>query len=180
MVASDFKIKVLPVSKKLFRSALLILKDEEEARDVVQDVFLKLWQKRGELERVDNVEAFAMRMTRNRCIDIIRGNRYMSIDSETVRRLKEEPDDVHSDIEVSEAAGQIKKLIGELPDLQRQVMQLRDIEQLEYDEIAGITGLQVNAIRVNLSRARKKVRDEFLKMNSDGNKRGKTITASLF
>ena len=180
MVASDFKIKVLPVSKKLFRSALLILKDEEEARDVVQDVFLKLWQKRGELERIDNVEAFAMRMTRNRCIDIVRANRYVAIDGETERRLKEESDDVHSDIEVSEAAGQVKKFIEELPDTQRQVMQLRDIEQLEYEEIAGITGLHVNAIRVNLSRARKKVRDEFLKMNSDGNEGSKTITATLF
>jgi RNA polymerase sigma factor (sigma-70 family) len=180
MVASDFKIKVLPVSKKLFRSALFLLKDEEEARDVVQDVFLKLWQKRDELEQVDNVEAFAMRMTRNRCIDIIRANRYVPIESQPNQMLREEPDDVHSDIEISEAAGQVRKLIEGLPETQRQVMQLRDIEQLEYEEIAGITGLQVNAIRVNLSRARKKVRDEFLKMNSDGNKRNKTYTATLF
>lgn len=180
MVASDFKIKVLPVSKKLFRSALLILRNEEEARDVVQDVFLKLWQKRGELELVDNVEAFAMRMTRNRCIDVMRANRYVSIDREAGRMLKEEPDDITPDMEVSETAGRIKKLIEELPETQRQVMQLRDIEQLEYEEIAGITGLQVNAIRVNLSRARKRVRDEFLKMNSDGNGRSKTNFVSLF
>ena len=57
---------------------------------------------------------------------------------------------------------------------------LREIEQLSYDEIAETTELQLNAIRVNLSRARKKVRDEFLKLNDDGNKKNNRITAELF
>jgi len=180
MVASDFKIKVLPVSKKVLRFATHFLKDEDEARDVVQDVFLKLWQKREELDQVENMEAFAMRMTRNRCLDIIRASRTVHMDAETDRQLKQVSIDVHSKIELSEAASQVKKLISRLPDLQRQVMELRDIEQMEYEEIAGVTGLQVNAIRVNLSRARKKVRDEYLKMNSDENRGSKTFATTLF
>ena len=179
MVARDFKTRVLPVSKKLLRFATHFLKDEDEAHDVVQDVFLKLWQKRDSLEKIENVEAFAMRMTRNRCLDIIRANRVVPIDAETDRKMKEESVDVHSQVELSETAKQIKKLIGELPDLQRTVMQLRDIEQLEYEEIAERTELKVNAIRVNLSRARKKVRDELLKLNSDENERSKKLTATL-
>ncbi len=180
MVASDFKTKVLPVSKKVLRFATHFLKDEDEARDVVQDVFLKLWQKREELDQIENMEAFAMRMTRNRCLDIIRASKTVSMDAETDRQLKQVSIDVHSKIELSEAAGQVKKLIAGLPDLQRQVMELRDIEQLEYEEIAEVTGLQVNAIRVNLSRARKKVRDEYLKMNSDENHGSKTFATTLF
>jgi RNA polymerase sigma-70 factor (family 1) len=180
MVASDFKIKVLPVSKKVLRFATHFLKDEDEARDVVQDVFLKLWQKREELDQIENMEAFAMRMTRNRCLDIIRASRTVHMDAETDRQLKQVSIDVHSKIELSEAADQVKKLIAGLPDLQRQVMELRDIEQLEYEEIAEVTGLQVNAIRVNLSRARKKVRDEYLKMNSDENHGSKTFATTLF
>jgi RNA polymerase sigma-70 factor (family 1) len=180
MVASDFKIKVLPVSKKVLRFATHFLKDEDEARDVVQDVFLKLWQKREELDQIENMEAFAMRMTRNRCLDIIRASRTVHMDAETDRQLKQVSIDVHSKIELSEAAAQVKKLIAGLPDLQRQVMELRDIEQLEYEEIAEVTGLQVNAIRVNLSRARKKVRDEYLKMNSDENHGSKTFATTLF
>ncbi len=176
----DFKTKVLPVSKKLLRFAVHFLKDEDEAKDVVQDVFLKLWQKKEELNEIENMEAFAMRMTRNRCLDILRTNKVVPIDAETDRKMKLETVDVHSQIELSEAAGQVKTLIERLPDLQQKVMQLRDIEQLEYEEIAGRTGLQVNAIRVNLSRARKKVRDEFLKMNPHGNARNKTIAATLF
>ena len=180
MVARDFKTSVLPVSKKILRFATHFLKDEELARDVVQDVFLKLWQKRETLGEVENIEAFAMRMTRNRCLDVIRANKVVAIDEETDRKLKAKTVDVHSKVELSETASQIRSIILKLPDLQRTVMQLRDIEQLSYDEIAEATDLKVNAIRVNLSRARKKVRDEFLKMNNDEDRRSKTITATLF
>jgi RNA polymerase sigma-70 factor (ECF subfamily) len=180
MSESEFKTKVLPASQKLLKFAVHFLKNEEEARDVIQDVFLKLWQKKEELDRVENMEAFAMRMVRNRCLDVLRANKMVPIDAQTDRKMKQEIIDVHSQIELSEAAGQVKTLIEQLPDLQQKVMHLRDIEQLEYEEIAERTGLQVNAIRVNLSRARKKVRDEFLKLNSDGNERSKTIAATLF
>ena len=180
MVARDFKTRVLPVSKKLLRFATHFLKNEDEAKDVVQDVFLKLWQKKDTLSEIENMEAFAMRMTRNRCLDVIKANKVVPIDAETDRKLKEESVDVHSKVELSESANQIKTLINRLPDVQRTVMHLRDIEQLSYDEIAEATELKVNAIRVNLSRARKKVRDEFIKINNDGINRNKTITASLF
>lgn len=180
MVARDFKTNVLPLSKKLLRYATHFLKDEDLARDVIQDVFLKLWQKRDKLEEVENMEAFTMRMTRNRCLDVIRAHRTVPIDAETDRKLKEKTVDVHSKVELSESAVQIKKLIAKLPELQQTVMQLKDIEQLSYDEIAETTGLKVNAIRVNLSRARKKVRDEFLKINNnDGSSGYTTNTATL-
>jgi RNA polymerase sigma-70 factor (ECF subfamily) len=179
MVARDFKTKVLPVSKKLLRFAAHFLKDEDEARDVVQDVFLKLWQKRETLGEIENIEAFAVRMTRNRCLDVIRANKVVPMDAETDRKLKEETVDVHKQVELSESAVQIQKLIDTLPDLQRTVMQLRDIEQMSYEEIAEATDLKVNAIRVNLSRARKKVRDEFLKINSNGQPMAGTKTGEL-
>ena len=121
-----------------------------------------------------------MRMTRNRCLDVIRANKVVPIDAETDRKMKAETVDVHSKVEFSESANQIKTLISKLPDIQRTIMHLRDIEQLTYEEIEEATDIKVNAIRVNLSRARKKVRDEFLKMNSNDNKRNKTITANIF
>lgn len=180
MVDSDFKTKVLPVSKKVLRFATHFLKDEDDARDVVQDIFLKLWQKRKELDHVENWEAFAMRMTRNRCLDIIRAGRTVPMDADTDRQLKQVSVDVHSKIELNEAASQVRHLISRLPEIQRQVMEMRDLQQLEYEEIAELTGLQINAIRVNLSRARKKVRDEYIKMNKDENNGNKAFAASLF
>lgn len=179
MIARDFKTNILPVSKKLLRFATHFLKDDDEAKDAVQDVFLKLWQKRDELEKIENIEAYAMQMTRNRCLDAIRTNRTVAISAETDRKMKEESVDVHLQVEYSESATQIKKLIDKLPDLQRKIMSMRDIEQLSYDEIVETTALQINAIRVNLSRARKKVRDEFLKLNQNGNQQNRKVTSEL-
>jgi RNA polymerase sigma-70 factor (ECF subfamily) len=181
MIAKEFKTKVLPISKKLLAYAMYFTKDEELARDVVQDIFLKLWQKKDSLYKVENIEAFAMRMTRNRCLDVIRNKRTTGIDKETERKLEAQTYDVHKKVELSETAHQIKMLIKNLPDLQRKIMQMRDIEQFSYNEIAELTQLTVNAIRVNLSRARKKVRDEFLKLNeNEGNQRNTASSASLF
>ena len=168
MFARDFKTEVLPISNKLQRLALQILQDEEEAKDVLQDVFLKLWQKRDELEKIDNLEAFAYRMMRNRCLDMIRSRRTVSIGSLTKAKLPEvEATDVDQ-LDVSSSVDLVKRIIKELPDLQRTIIHLRDIEQLDYEEIADVTQLSANAIRVNLSRARKKVRDEILKIQNYG------------
>lgn len=180
MVDIDFQTKVLPVSKKLLRFATHFLRNEDDARDVVQDVFLKLWQKREELNKIDNIEAFTIKMTRNKCLDVLRSGKTVAFDADTSRQLKEVTVDVHSKIEHNEAAGQIKQLISQLPELQQKVIQLRDIEQMEYEEIAEVTGLQINAIRVNLSRARKKVRDEYLKMNADEDFGNKKFAPSVF
>jgi len=168
MLARDFKTDVLPLSKKLLRFALQILQDEEEAKDVLQDTFLKLWQKRDELEKVENIQAFAIRMIRNRCLDVIRARRTVSMEVVKKHHLPDEDSPDNDGLELSDSVGLVKQIISELPDLQRTVIQLRDIEQLEYEEIAEATDMNVNAIRVNLSRARKKVRDEILKIQNYG------------
>ena len=150
------------------RFALQILQDEEEAKDVLQDIFLKLWQKREDLVSIENVEAFAIRMTRNRCLDVIRARRTVSVELVKKHNLRDEDTLETDDLENSDSVGLVKRIIAGLPDLQRTVIQLRDIEQLEYEEIAEATEMNVNAIRVNLSRARKKVRDEILKIQNYG------------
>lgn len=167
------------MSNKLLRFAIQFTKNEEEAKDVIQDVFLKLWQKRQSLEKIDNLEAFAMRMTRNRCLDLFRSKRSIPVDEDELKRHNEEKQDLQLEVELSETAVIIKKLIGNLPDLQKKVMLMRDIQQLDYEEIAEKTNLNINAIRVNLSRARKKVRDELLKKQSYGLEENQTDTAKI-
>lgn len=168
MLARDFKNDVLPLCNKLLRFAFRILQDEEEAKDVLQDVYLKLWQKRDELGKVENLEAFAMRMTRNRCLDMIRSRRTVSVGDLSKNSLPEEGCSGFSQLENSDLAGFVRQIIGGLPDVQRSIIHLRDIEMLEYEEIAEMTQMSVNAITVNLSRARKKVRDEILKIQNYG------------
>jgi len=177
MLARDFKTDVLPISNKLLRFALQILQNEEEAKDVLQDIFLKLWQKRDELGKVENIEAFAMRMTRNRCLDVIKSRRTVSMEVIKKFNLPDESSSEADHLDHVDSVILVKRIIAELPEIQRVVIQLRDIEQLEYEEIAEATELNVNAIRVNLSRARKKVRDEILKIQNYGIT-GNTYSAS--
>lgn len=162
------------MSNKLLRFARQILQDEEEAKDVIQDVFLKLWQKRGDLVKIENIEAFALRMTRNRCLDLIRARRTVSIEGTKIYKGTQEDSSDTDQLVNEEMALLAKRIIAQLPDIQRTVIHLRDIEQLEYEEIAQATDLTVNTIRVNLSRARKKVRDEILKIQNYG------ITENIF
>ncbi len=168
MLVRDFKTDILPISNKLLRFALQILQNEEEAKDVLQDTFLKLWQKRDELYKVENIEAFAIRMIRNRCLDVIRSRRTVSMELVKKNKLQNADCSDSNHLEIADSVGLIKRIIADLPDLQRTIIHLRDIEQLEYEEIAETTQMNVNAIRVNLSRARKKVRDEILKIQNYG------------
>ena len=179
MLARDFKTDVLPISNKLLRFATQILQDEEEAKDVLQDVFLKLWQKRDELEKVENLEAFAFRMMRNRCLDMIRSRRTISIES--IKKVKfPEEESLDTDyLDLANSVDLVKRAIAGLPDLQRTIIYLRDIEQLEFEEIVDATQMNVNAIRVNLSRARKKVRDEILKIQNYGITENKYSTSKV-
>ena len=168
MLAREFKTDVLPISNKLLRFAIQILQDEEEAKDVLQDVFLKLWQKRDDLNKVENLEAFAMRMVRNRCLDVIRSRKTFSMELIQKKNLPEEDNSGSNLLEDLDTLYLVKQIICSLPELQRTIIHLRDIEQLEYEEISKATDLNVNSIRVNLSRARKKVRDEMLKIQNYG------------
>jgi RNA polymerase sigma factor (sigma-70 family) len=179
MLAGEFKNEVLPLCNKLQRFAFQILQNEEEAKDALQDVYLKLWQKRDELGKVENLEAFTMRMMRNRCVDVIRSRRTVSVE---VLKKVSLPDDAisdHNHLENADLAGFVRIIITGLPDIQRSIIHLRDIEMLEYEEIAEVTQMTVNAIKVNLSRARKKVRDEILKIQNYGITENRDIAAKV-
>ena len=180
METIDFKEDILPMSGRMLRFAEQLLGDGEAAKDVVQDTFLKLWQKPEMLGPVSNPQAFVMKMIRNRCLDLIRARRTTGLDEATERTLRVEMRDERDALELADTAETIRKLISHLPDQQQTVMFLRDIESREYDEIELITGMNVNAIRVNLSRARKKVRDELVKKWNYETDRGKAAFAKIF
>jgi RNA polymerase sigma factor (sigma-70 family) len=180
MQTIDFKLNVLPLSKKMLRYATQFLNDGDEAKDVIQDTFLKLWQKRDELIRIDNLDAFVMRMVRNRCLDMIRARRVISLDESTERKLQTDSRDERDFLEQTDTANRIRLLIGKLPGQQQTVMYMRDIENHEYEEIAEVTGMNANAIRVNLSRARKKVRDELLNTWKNESERSRNIVTKIF
>ena len=168
MDAKEFKERVLPVSHKIFRYAHRMLGQEHDAEDVVQEIWLKLWDKREQIGNIRSVEAFAFRMTRNLCLDKIKLKKptYYDDREEGAYRYEEtdqSPDPEHS-LELKDTMERVNQIIGRLPEQQQTLLQMRDVEGLEYEEIADITGLEINAIRVNLSRARKKVRETIQKV----------------
>jgi RNA polymerase sigma-70 factor (ECF subfamily) len=163
MNPEEFKIQVLPLKHKLFRLSLRILGSREEAEDSVQDVMIKLWTRRDELKNYNSIEAFAMTVTKNICLDRIKSRSFQEerLTDRQAMSLKHDPGDI---LEKADFTGFVTKIIDGLPDQQKTIMHMRDIEGLEYEQIAEIMELNVNAIRVNLSRARKHVRNIILKI----------------
>ena len=147
---------------KLYRFALALTKRTDEAEDVVQEVGMKLWERRSELVEVRSFEAYAMSATRNRSLDYNRSPRSRTDE------LKETLDATHEQtpyksLEQADMVAFIRQLIERLPEQQQTIIRLRDIEGYELDEIAEILGMNDSTVRVNLSRARQKIREELLK-----------------
>lgn len=165
MTIEEFKNKVLPVKNKLYRLAYRLLNSQVDAEDAVQEVFLKLWSRREKLIEYRSIEAFAMVMTKNLCFDKLKlKSRHQEELNEERVEFKSENLETH--LEMRNTVSKIHEIIKELPEQQKLVIQLRDIEQCDFDEIAEITDMNLNTIRVNLSRARKKVRDTLLKIQN--------------
>lgn len=165
MSQERFKAEILPIRQKLFHIAQHILVEEEEAEDAVQEVLLKLWHNRDSLTNYDNAAAFATTVTKNHCLDRLKAKKWTESldDSYNTRAATDNP---HWELERKNTEEILKKIINQLPTLQQAIIRMKDIEEYEVEEIAEITGTKPEAIRTNLSRARKKVRDEYIKLTT--------------
>lgn len=168
MILEDYKKLVLPIKNKLFRFSLRIVGNVAEAEDVVQEVFIKVWNKRSELGSYKNVEAWCMTLTKNLSIDKLR-SKHRRVDS-----IKEGFDMVSQSASPYQVAAtndtmsRIAQMMDMLPEKQRMVMQLRDIEGMAYKEIAEILNLTLDQVKINLFRARKAIRAKLLNSESYG------------
>lgn len=145
---------VMPIRDKLFRYAFNILDNQMAAEDVVQEVMIKVWKKKDELARIENKEAWCMTVTRNLALDKKRKVKGYHEPVENHYQLADRnatPVDVMERSEIMEV---IKKSISELPQDQRQVIHLRDVEGYSYKEIATITDLTLDKVKVYLHRGR--------------------------
>ncbi len=154
----EFQNKVYPLKNKLFRFAKRFLDHTEESEDVVQEVFIKLWNRRDKLDEYRSVEALAMITTKNLCLDKIKAKRYPVENMENHRLFLENiPGETSADY--SDLIHGIHQAMKTLPEQQQIIVHLRDIEGYEFNEIAEIVDMNENAIRVALSRARKRIRE---------------------
>ncbi len=163
MDLTGYKTRVLPLQNKLLAFSERLLGDSEDARDAVQEVFLKLWNLRQKLDDYRSIEAFAMTVTRNHCLDRIKARRTVrledkhSLPGELIDGTS--PGDI---LERKDAVANVKEIIDSLPEKQRSIIHLRDIEGFDNEEIADIMKMDVNNVRVVLSRTRKTVREKLI------------------
>lgn len=165
MELQEFKHKVLPAKDRLFRLAKLFLRNREEAEDTTQEVLLRLWTNRQKLDTYHSVEALAVSMTRNLCLDKLKFQKNKKMVDTDVLEANADYATPYRQVELSDSAGLMRRLFNDLPEQQKLILHLRDVEDYSFEEIEQVTGLSINNIRVILSRARKSVRESYLKTN---------------
>jgi RNA polymerase sigma-70 factor (ECF subfamily) len=164
-----FQNQVLTSKNKLYRFALKFLGNEEEAKDVVQEVFIRVWNGREQMHEVQNWEAWCMRITRNLSLDRIRSlTRKPTRPIEESYNVRHDALSPHESTEIHESMQRITELISALPEKQRDVIHLRDVEGYTYNEISEILELDMNQVKVNLFRARTAVREKLMKIDAYG------------
>jgi RNA polymerase sigma-70 factor (ECF subfamily) len=158
----SFRTTVLPLSDRLFRLALRITMNKAEAEDVVQDTLLRVWECRGQWEQIGSLEAFAIATCRNRALDVSKraGRNARSLDE--IDGGQRSTANAQSELEAREEISLIRRLMDELPELQRTIMLLRDIEGQSYQEIAQALSISETQVKVYLHRARTKIKKGLL------------------
>lgn len=152
-------------SRKLYAFAYKMLKNQQESEDIVQNVLVKLWKKRDELDNINNLRTLALTMTKNECIDVLRRWRF-SEKSDVDGVAQQEKSDSLSPLEnmvSDETKNMMRQIISDLESPYKEIITMREIEGLPYEEIAGMTSLTVNNLRVIVSRARQMIKEEYLK-----------------
>ncbi len=169
MSLEAFKARVLPAKNKLYRFAFRIIGDQEEAKDIVQEVMIKVWDKRDNMHKTQNMEAWCMQITKNLCYDKLKSKAFQNSSSLPENwQLEDTSSTPEGSAEMNDIMNQVHGFISNLPNKQKQVIHLRDIEGYSYKEIGDIMEIDMSQVKVNLFRARKAVRESLLKINVYG------------
>ena len=155
----SFRSAVLPMADRLYRLALRITMNKAEAEDVVQDTLLKVWEHRGEWEQISNLEAYAIASCRNRALDVVKQKGRSTKSLDEVDNSQWSLVNVQSSMEAREQLSLVRRLMDTLPEVQRTIMLLRDIEGRTYQEIAQALCISETQVKVYLHRARTKVKE---------------------
>uniref|UniRef100_UPI00404B272F RNA polymerase sigma factor n=1 Tax=Gelidibacter sp. TaxID=2018083 RepID=UPI00404B272F len=169
MTQTDFIKLVMPFKDKVFRLAKRLLVSNEEAEDATQEILMKLWNNKQQIEAYKNVEAFSMTMTKNFCLDRLKSKQAQNLKI-VHSNYQDNNTSLQKQVELNDSVAWVSKIIEQLPEQQKIILQLRDIEQYEFEEIASMLDMNETAIRVALSRARKTIREQLTQTHHYGTK----------
>jgi RNA polymerase sigma-70 factor (ECF subfamily) len=156
---------VLPLRPRLMAYAGRFMDNPDDAEDITQEVMLKLWCMKGELGAYRNIAALSVLMTKHLCLNALKAKQRRLAGLADAVEEEQVADSPHTALEEKDSLAHVSQIIARLPGLQQAILKMKHIEGLEIEEIAAITGSSPVAVRMNLSRARKKVKDLFFKIN---------------
>lgn len=164
MDIDKFQYIVRSIRPQLLQTAKNMGNNNAESEDLVQEVFLRLWQVKERLNEYKNLEHIAKKTLRNICIDKYRRKK-INYEELTNYQIKNNSNCPQAQLEIEEDVRRLIEIIQRLPELQQLIIKMKDVEGYEIEEIVKITQSSAESIRMNLSRARKKVREIFLNEN---------------
>lgn len=167
MTQTDFLKLVLPFKDKVFRLARRLLVSKEEAEDATQEILIRLWNNKEKFGEYKNVEAFSMTMTKNLCLDRLKSKQAQNLKI-VHSNYQDHNVSLQKQVELHDSVDWVSKIMEELPEQQKIIVQLRDIEEYEFEEIAKVLEMNETAVRVALSRARKTIREKLTRKHSYG------------
>ena len=164
----SFREDILPLKDKLFRLALRITLNRAEAEDIVQDALIKVWSKREEWKEWESIEAYCLIVTKNLSIDRLqkKDNQTEALSAENDKATHDK--NPHEELIGNEQLLLIHRWMNQLPEKQRTIMHLRDIEGKNYKEIAALLDISEEQVKVNLFRARQKIKQWYLEIDKYG------------
>ncbi len=159
MQPKAFKEWVQPLSNKLYATALRMVVNREDSKDIVQEAVLKLWEKRKQLNDLDNPEAWAMKIVINKSLDWLKKHKpiYMDLNDQNFEFSKS--DSIEKQLHFKEQLNTIHHLVQRMSPLQRTIFDLRELQGKSYQEIADMLEIDINQVKVNLHRIRKKLKE---------------------
>ena len=165
----SFKNDILPLKNVLYRLALRIMLNREEAEDIVQETLVKIWNKRDNWQNIDSLEAFSLTICRNIALDKKRkaGSDNASIE-ESLIDSADTASNPYDRMLQKDRLQMVKRIVNGLPEKQRSCMQLRDFEGKSYKEIARILTLSEEQVKVNIFRARQTVKQKYQELDKYG------------
>lgn len=167
-----FRTDVLPLKNELFRLAMRITLNRQDAEDIVQETMLKVWSRREQWDEIESIEAFCLTICHNMAVDRVKlmsRQTSTSLDGETMERPDRSYNSNPEEQTVQRDRLQmVRHLMDELPEKQRICIQLRDVEGKAYKDIAAVMGITEQQVKVNIFRARQTIKKKFIENDKYG------------
>ena len=158
---TDFRADVLPLRHKIYRLALHITGQREEAEDVVQETMLRVWQKLKEGGEILNPEAFTITCARHLALDAAGRHSAEQLDEQTPQAATEGSSSPAHHAEQLDHREWLRRIVAAMPERQQTVLRLRDIERMSYKDIAAALCISEDTVKVTIYRARQRIRQEY-------------------